>query len=172
MVPFSHLHVHSQYSILDGAASVADLVNKAKKDRMKALALTDHGTMFGIKEFHSKCKKAGLKPILGCETYVARRTFQDKTNKEDRYGDHLILLAKNKKGYRNLVKLISVATIEGFYYKPRIDKTLLEKHHEGLIVSSACLGGEISTAIMNNHIEDAENAILWYKNLLDRKSVV
>jgi len=165
MVPFSHLHVHSQYSILDGAASVSDLVNKAKKDGMSALALTDHGTMFGIKEFHSKCKNAGLKPILGCETYVARRSLTDKTNKEDRYGDHLILLAKNKQGYRNLVKLISVAYIDGFYYKPRIDKKLLEKHREGLIVSSACLGGEISTAIMNNHVEDAENAILWYKNL-------
>jgi DNA polymerase-3 subunit alpha len=165
MIPFSHLHVHSQYSILDGAASVSDLVTKAKKDGMGALALTDHGTMFGIKEFHSTCKKTGLKPILGCETYVARRTLADKTNKEDRYGDHLILLAKNKQGYRNLVKLISVATIEGFYYKPRIDKNLLEKHREGLIVSSACLGGEISTAIMNNHVEDAENAILWYKNL-------
>jgi DNA polymerase-3 subunit alpha len=122
MVPFTHLHVHSQYSILDGAASVSDLVNKAKSDGMKALALTDHGTMFGIKEFHMKCKQADIKPILGCETYVARRSLHDKTNKEDRYGDHLILLAQNKEGYRNLVKLISIATTEGFYYKPRIDK--------------------------------------------------
>ncbi|MFW5822489.1 MAG: DNA polymerase III subunit alpha [Tangfeifania sp.] len=165
MVPFTHLHVHSQYSILDGAASVSDLVAKAKSDKMKALALTDHGTMFGIKEFHMKCRQAEIKPILGCETYVARRTLNDKTNKEDRYGDHLILLAKNKTGYRNLIKLISVATTEGFYYKPRIDKHLLEKHAEGLIVSSACLGGEVAGFIMNNRLQDAEGAILWYKNL-------
>ena len=165
MVPFTHLHVHSQYSILDGAASVSDLVKKAKSDGMKALALTDHGTMFGIKEFHQKCKQAEIKPILGCETYVARRTLRDKTNKEDRYGDHLILLARNKTGYRNLVKLISIATTEGFYYKPRIDKQLLEEHAEGLIVSSACLGGEVAGYIMNNHLQDAEDALLWYKNL-------
>lgn len=165
MVPFTHLHVHSQYSILDGAASVSDLVTKAKSDKMKALALTDHGTMFGIKEFHMKCRQAEIKPILGCETYVARRTLNDKTNKEDRYGDHLILLAKNKTGYRNLVKLISIATTEGFYYKPRIDKQLLEKHAEGLIISSACLGGEVAGFIMNNRLQDAEDTILWYKNL-------
>ena len=96
MIPFTHLHVHSQYSILDGAASVDDLVNKAKNDGMTALALTDHGTMFGIKEFHLSCKKSGIKPILGCETYVAARTINDKTDKVDRSGHHLILLAKNK----------------------------------------------------------------------------
>ena len=113
MIPFVHLHVHSQYSILDGAASVNDLVGKAKADGMTALALTDHGTMFGIKEFHAACKKAGIKPILGCEVYVARRTLHDKTEVTDRYGDHLILLAKNKKGYRNLLTLISIDNIEG-----------------------------------------------------------
>jgi len=165
MIPFTHLHVHSQYSILDGAASVSDLVGKAKKEGMKALALTDHGTMFGIKEFHAACKKAEIKPILGCETYVAARSLHDKTDVVDRYGDHLILLAKNKTGYRNLVKLISVASNEGFYYKPRIDKKLLEKHREGLIASSACLGGEIPGLIMKNQMKEAEDVILWYKNI-------
>uniref|UniRef100_UPI0032168883 DNA polymerase III subunit alpha n=1 Tax=uncultured Draconibacterium sp. TaxID=1573823 RepID=UPI0032168883 len=165
MVPFTHLHVHSQYSILDGAASVGALVNKAKSDNMNALALTDHGSMFGIKEFHASCKKAEIKPILGCETYVAARSIKSKKDKVDRSGHHLILLAKNKVGYRNLIKLISVATTEGFYYKPRIDKALLEKHHEGLVVSSACLGGEIPQHIMNNDLKAAEEAILWYKNL-------
>lgn len=165
MVSFTHLHVHSQYSILDGAASINRLVQKAKTDGMTALALTDHGTMLGIKEFHSACKRAGVKPILGCETYVASRSIDDKTGKEDRSGDHLILLAKNLKGYQNLVKLISIANIEGFYYKPRIDKNLLEKHAEGLIVSSACLGGEIPTYIYEDKLEQAEHAISWYKNL-------
>ena len=150
MIPFTHLHVHSQYSILDGAASVFALVNKAKTDGMKALALTDHGTMFGIKEFHNTCKKAGIKAILGCETYVAARTINDKNDKIDRSGYHLILLAKNKTGYKNLVKLISIANNEGFYYKPRIDKNLLEKYSEGLIVSSSCLGGEVPNLIMKN----------------------
>jgi DNA polymerase III subunit alpha len=165
MIPFTHLHVHSQYSILDGAASIDGLVSKAKSDGMTALALTDHGSMLGIKEFHSVCKKAGIKPILGCETYVASRSIEDKTGKEDRSGDHLILLAKNLTGYRNLVKLISIANIEGFYYKPRIDKQLLKKHAEGLIVSSACLGGEIPTNIYEGRLDQAEEAIAWYKSL-------
>ncbi len=165
MVPFTHLHVHSQYSILDGAASVQALVDKAKSDGMTALALTDHGTMFGIKEFHATCKKAGVKPILGCETYVAVRSLQDKTDVVDRYGDHLILLAKNNTGYRNLIKLISIANTEGFYYKARIDKKTLEKYSEGLIVTSACLGGEIPGLIMKNKIKEAENSIEWYKSI-------
>jgi len=163
MIPFTHLHVHSQYSILDGAASISDLVTKAKNDKMSALALTDHGMMLGVKEFHQTCKKNNLKPIIGCETYVASRTISDKTDKVDRSGHHLILLAKNKTGYKNLVKLISIATTDGFYYKPRIDKNLLKKHSEGLIVSSSCLGGEIPTLLRNNHIKDAEDSILWYK---------
>lgn len=167
MNPFTHLHVHSQYSILDGAASISALVNKAKKDQMTALALTDHGTMFGIKEFHQACKKAGIKPILGCETYVAERSIRDKTGRQDRSGYHLILLAKNKTGYKNLVKLISIANNEGFYYKPRIDKELLEKYKDGLIVSSSCLGGEIPGLIMNNQISEAEETISWYKKIFE-----
>ncbi len=167
MVSFTHLHVHSQYSILDGAAAVVDLVKKAKQDGMTALALTDHGNMFGIKDFHEICKKFDIKPILGVETYVASRGihFKDKSEKEDRSGDHLILLAKNEKGYRNLLKLVTVANTQGFYYKPRIDKNLLEKHSEGLIVSSACIGGEIPQYILKGDMAAAEEAILWFKNV-------
>nr|MBP8790651.1 DNA polymerase III subunit alpha [Breznakibacter sp.] len=164
-LPFTHLHVHSQYSILDGAASIKGLVKKAKDCGMKALALTDHGSMFGIKEFFDTCKKEGVKPILGCETYVAPRSILDKQGKEDRSGDHLIILAKNEKGYRNLLKLISIANIDGFYYKPRIDKQLLEKYNEGLIVSSACLGGEVPQKIMAGDLEGAKETILWFKNI-------
>jgi DNA polymerase-3 subunit alpha len=165
MIPFTHLHVHSQYSILDGAASIKGLVAKAKSDGMTALAITDHGAMFGVKEFYDVCRREGIKPILGCETYVATRTIHDKNDKVDRSGDHLILLAKNLKGYRNLVKLISKASTDGFYYKPRIDKAILEKYSEGLIVSSACLGGEVPQMIMNSSIADAEEAICWYKRV-------
>ena len=169
MVSFTHLHVHSQYSILDGAAAVSDLVKKAKKDGMTALALTDHGNMFGIKEFHETCKKMDIKPILGVETYVASRGihFKDKSEKEDRSGDHLILLAKNEKGYRNLLKLVTLANTEGFYYKPRIDKNLLEKHSEGLIVSSACIGGEIPQCILKGDLIAAEEAIMWFKSIFN-----
>ncbi len=167
MIPFTHLHVHSQYSILDGAASVSGLVSKAKNDGMGALALTDHGNMFGIKDFHETCKKNGIKPILGVETYVASRgiQFKDKNEKEDRSGDHLILLAKNMKGYRNLLKLVTIANTEGMYYKPRIDKDLLEKHSEGLIVSSACLGGEIPQLIMKGDTKGVNETIVWYKSI-------
>ncbi len=165
MIPFTHLHVHSQYSILDGAASVKALVTKAKKDKMKALALTDHGSMYGIKEFHAACVNENIKPILGCETYVAARSISNKNEKIDRSGYHLILLAKNKTGYQNLIKLVSIANNEGFYYKPRIDKALLEKYSEGLIASSACLGGEVPNLLMNNRIKDAEEVIQWYKNI-------
>jgi DNA polymerase-3 subunit alpha len=166
VIPFTHLHVHSQYSILDGAASVNDLVSKAGSDGMKALALTDHGTMFGIKEFFDACRKKGIKPILGCETYVAARTIYDKSDsKLDGRGDHLILLAKNRTGYRNLLKLVSMANVEGFYYKPRIDKNLLEKHHEGLIVTTACIGGEVPQKIMAGDVDGARESILWFKRV-------
>ncbi len=163
LIPFTHLHVHSQYSILDGAASIESLVLKAKADGMKALALTDHGAMYGIKEFHVVCKNVGIKPILGCETYVASRSLDDRTGKEDRSGDHLILLAKNKTGYYNLIKLITIANMEGFYYKPRIDKVVLRQYSEGLIVTSSCLGGEIPTLLAEGRIKEAENAISWFR---------
>ena len=162
---FTHFHVHSQYSILDGAASIPNLVNKAIADGMTAISLTDHGNMFGIKLFYDTCKKKGIKPILGCEAYVARVSRFNKEKPIDRSGEHLILLAKNLTGYKNLVKLTSAAYVDGYYYRPRIDKELLEQYHEGLIVSSACLGGEIDQKIMAGDLEGAEAAALWYKNL-------
>ncbi len=165
MNSFTHLHVHTQYSILDGASDIGELFEKAKSYEQKALAITDHGNMFGVKLFHKTAKKYGIKPILGCEAYVAHSSRFDKTDKEDRSGDHLVILAKNKVGYHNLVKIISYSWTEGFYYKPRIDKQLLRKHHEGLIVSSACLGGEIPQYIMQNNLKEAERAAAEYKEI-------
>lgn len=166
LIPFTHLHVHSQYSILDGQASVSALVKKAAADGMKAIALTDHGTMLGIKEFFDTCKKNGVKPIVGVEAYVAERTIHDRSDKTlDRSGRHLILLAKNKKGYKNLLKLTSIANVQGLFYRPRIDKNLLTQYHEGLIVTSACLGGEVPRKIMNGDIQGAKDAVLWYKSV-------
>ena len=162
---FVHLHVHSQYSILDGAAKTAHIAAKAKEDGMTAVAITDHGSMFGVKEFHVACGKAGVKPIIGVEAYVARRGHLTKENKGDGSGYHIILLAKNYKGYQNLLKLTSVAHTDGMYYKPRIDKDLLEEYNEGLIVSSACLGGEVSQHIMGGNIDKARETILWFKEV-------
>lgn len=165
MAQFTHLHVHTYYSILDGAANTKKLIARAKELGMNALAITDHGNMYGVKEFHELANKAGIKPILGCEVYVASGSRLDRAGKEDRGGDHLILLAKNSIGYHNLVKLVSSAWTEGFYYNPRIDKEILAQHAEGLICSSACLGGEIPQLIMQNRIDDVEKSISWFKNL-------
>ena len=166
MVDFIHLHLHSQYSILDGACKLKEMVDKARQDGMKGVAVTDHGNMFGVKEFHEEAlKQPGLKPIIGCETYVARRTRFDKTDMIDRKGDHLILLAKNIQGYKNLTRLISLAWVEGHYYKPRVDKDLLRTFHEGIIASSACLAGEIPRAILNGNMEKAGNLIREYQEI-------
>jgi len=165
MKQFVHLHVHTQYSILDGASSISGLIHKAKEDGMNAVAITDHGNMFGVKEFHNLAKRNGLKPIIGCEVYVAKNSRFDRTAKEDRSGDHLLLLAKNITGYHNLVKLVSYAWIDGHYYKPRIDKELLQQYHDGIIVSSACLGGEIPQTILNEGEEKARGLVLEYKKL-------
>ncbi|MDU1905672.1 MAG: DNA polymerase III subunit alpha [Dysgonomonas sp.] len=203
MHPYIHLHVHSQYSLLDGQASIQRIVDKAKADGMKAVALTDHGAMFGIKEFYNYVKKKNspvfseikkikseiaeakddtakleelnkklkeeeshlFKPILGCECYVARRDRHKKEGKPDMSGWHLVVLAKNLTGYKNLIKMVSHSWTEGFYMRPRIDKELLEKYHEGLIVSSACLGGEIPKKIMAGDTDEVEKSIEWFKNL-------
>jgi DNA polymerase III subunit alpha len=161
-IPFTHLHVHSQYSILDGAASLKSLISKAKADGMKALALTDHGDMYGIKEFHELCLKEGIKPLLGVETYIV-----DSRKEKDRSNYHLILIAKNEKGYRNLLKMVTIANIEGFYYRPRIDKETLARYSEGIIALSACIGGEVPQRIMENNNEEAEKALMWYKSLFN-----
>ncbi len=162
MTAFSHLHVHTQYSILDGASNIPHLIEKVKTLGMEAVAITDHGNMFGVKEFHANALKKGIKPIIGCEIYVAKRSIAEMTGKEDRSGDHLILLAKNMTGYKNLIKLVSIAWIKGFYYKPRIDKELLARYKEGLIASSACLAGEIQDEILNGTIDGAEKALKSY----------
>ncbi len=213
MPEFVHLHVHTQYSILDGQAAIARLVDKAMSDDMPGIAVTDHGNMFGIKEFinyvnkkkggfkdeikklesqnigldagtfevegedRAKTKekneariyelrrKLAFKPIIGCEVYVARRELRLKEGKEDQSGFHLILLAKNEKGYHNLIKIVSTAWTEGFYMRPRTDRSQIEKYHEGLICCSACLGGEVPKRITNDDYSAAEEAIQWYKNL-------
>ena len=214
MQDFVHLHVHTHYSILDGQASIARLVDKAMANGMRGMAITDHGNMFGIKEFFNyvnkknggtngdikKLKKrikelesgaeAGeewngdaqaelsdcrtrlpelqkklFKPIIGCEMYVARRRLFNKEGKEDQGGYHLIVLAKNEKGYHNLIKLVSKAWTEGYYNRPRTDRVELEKYREGLIVCSACLGGEVPRKIQSGRLDDAEEAVLWYKSI-------
>ena len=210
MQDFVHLHVHTQYSILDGQASIPRLVDKAMANGMRGIAVTDHGDMFGIKEFFNyvnkknggtngeikdlkkkiaalesgkeeaenpeaeiaackeqleAAKKKLFKPIFGCEMYVARRRLEDKEGKPDQSGYHLVVLAKNLKGYHNLIKLVSKAWTKGFYMRPRTNRAELEKYHEGLIVCSACLGGEVPRRITAGQFEEAEEAIRWYKNL-------
>ena len=162
---FCHLHVHSQYSILDGAASIQELLKKAVDDGMRAVALTDHGNMFGIKEFHAESTRRGIKPILGCEAYIARRSRHSKEDKNLDSSSHIVLLAKNQTGYRNLITMVSLGWTEGFYYKPRIDRDLLKEYHEGIICLSACLGGEIPQAIMHQSVDDAEKIVLEYKEI-------
>ena len=210
MQDFVHLHVHTQYSLLDGQASVSRLVDKAIQDGMKGIAVTDHGNMFGIKEFVNYVNKknsgtrdeikalkkqmaslesdgtAGddretaiaacraklaeaegrlFKPVIGCEMYVARRTMDKKEGKPDQSGYHLVVLAKNETGYHNLIKLVSRAWTKGYYMRPRTDRNELEKYHEGLIVCSACLAGEVPRKVLNGQMEEAEEAVRWYKNL-------
>ena len=163
MPDFVHLHVHTQYSILDGAAAIKPLIKRAKALGMNAIAITDHGNMYGVKNFHDTATDAGVKPILGCEVYVVKNRFEK--DKDEKAGDHLILLAKNLEGYHNLCKMVSYSFTEGFYYKPRIDKQLIEQYHEGLICCSACLGGEVPQAILHNDIEEAERVVQWFKNI-------
>lgn len=160
---FVHLHVHSSYSVLDGLASPKDLVKYAKELGMNALALTDHGTMFGTLDFFKAAKAEGIKPIIGLEAYVAPRSMLDKDVSKDKKPYHLLLLAKNMTGYKNLLKIASVSQLEGFYYHPRIDKAFLAEHTEGLIGTSACLAGEIPRALNDNDLSRAENSLNWYK---------
>ena len=162
MQNFVHFHLHTTYSLLDGACHVNKLVKRVKQLGMPACAITDHGVLYGLKHFYDVCRKEGVKPILGCEAYVAT---EPHTERNSRSGNHLVLLAKNKAGYRNLVQLASIAYTEGFYYRPRIDKALLERHHEGLVATSACLAGEIPRFIADGNLQEAEAAARWYQNL-------
>jgi DNA polymerase-3 subunit alpha len=162
---FVHLHVHSEFSLLDGAARIPELVKAAKEAGMHSIALTDHGNMYAAINFYQAAKQAGIKPILGCEMYVAPRSRFDKETKEDRSPYHLTVLAKNQDGYRNLLKLVSLASIEGFYSRPRVDRDLLEKYKDGLIVLSGCPKGEVPSLIVSGKYDQAKKAASWYKGL-------
>ncbi len=164
-MPFVHLHNHTHYSLLDGLTKIDELINLAKEDGAPAVAITDHGVMYGVVEFYQKCKKAGIKPIIGVEAYLAPASRHDKNTRADGHSFHLLLLAKNNEGYQNLIKLTSIAHLEGFYYKPRIDWELLQQYHEGIIACSACLGGEISQLILAEKFEQAKKRILEYQEL-------
>src|SRR5258706_9752513 len=164
MAEFTHLHLHSQYSLLDGAIRLSDLFTTVKKFGMDSVALTDHGNMYGMVDFYKKAKDAGVKPIFGCETYISATDRHDNT---ERKIYHLILLAKNQDGYRNLQYLNSMGYLEGFYYNPRIDKKLLKQHSNGLIGLSACLGGEVAQTLMKQGYDKAKETALEYKSLFD-----
>lgn len=153
---FTHLHVHTEYSLLDGTADIKALIAKAKELGMGSLAITDHGVMFGVIDFYKEAKKAGIKPIIGCEVYTAPRTMKDRDPERDKQQGHLVLLAKDRQGYQNLMKIVSAGYIDGFYYKPRVDKELLRKHRGGLIALSACLAGDIPSKLLNDDYAGAK----------------
>ncbi|MDO4176879.1 MAG: PHP domain-containing protein, partial [Bacillota bacterium] len=157
---FTHLHVHTEYSLLDGAARIKDIVARAKELGMDSLAITDHGVMFGVIDFYRECNKQGIKPIIGCEVYTAPRTRFDKDADKDKYMGHLVLLAKNNDGYKNLMKIVSEGYRNGFYYKPRIDKEVLRKYSGGLIALSACLAGDVQRRLLNGDYEGAKKEAL------------
>ncbi|MDB5330049.1 MAG: dnaE, partial [Phycisphaerales bacterium] len=159
---FVHLHVHTHYSLLDGACRISDLVKRTKALGMNSLAITDHGCMFGVIEFFNECKKEGIKPILGMEAYMAPGDRRDRSTSHSDSSYHLLLLAENLEGYKNLVKLSSLAYREGFYYKPRIDKETLRQYKNGLIATSACLGGEIPSAFLKRDAKSAKNVAETY----------
>ena len=158
---FTHLHVHTQYSLLDGSAKIKELVPRAKELGMDALAITDHGAMYGVIEFYKTCKANGIKPIIGCEVYVApgSRFDREVVKGENRYY-HLVLLAKNNEGYHNLCKIVTRGYTEGYYYKPRVDMEVLEKYHEGIIALSACLAGEVATDLRQEQYEKAKELLM------------
>ena len=158
---FVHLHVHTGYSLLDGSGKIKNLIARAKELGMKSLAITDHGAMYGTVEFYKEAKEQGIKPIIGCEIYVSEKAMSIKEKDNSIY--HLVLLVKNEIGYKNLMKIVSTASIEGFYYKPRVDHEYLQRHSEGLIALSACLGGEVQSKILKSTINKAEEAAIFYK---------
>lgn len=165
MAEFVHLHNHTEYSLLDGSARIKKLVKRAKELNMKALAITDHGVMYGVIDFYKACLEEGIKPIIGCEIYVAPRSLYKKESGIDNENYHLVLLAKNNKGYQNLMKIVSKAFIDGFYYKPRADYELLKEYSSGLIASSACLGGEIQHILLNGNYDAAKTKALLYSEI-------
>ena len=157
---FTHLHVHTEYSLLDGAARIKDIVSRAKELGMTSLAITDHGVMFGVIDFYRECNKQGIKPVIGCEVYTAARTLFDKDSEKDKHMGHLVLLAKNNEGYRNLMKIVSEGYRHGFYYKPRIDKNVLRQYSDGIIALSACLAGDVQNRLLNGDYDGAKREAL------------
>ena len=157
---FVNLHVHTEYSLLDGACRIDELIKRVNELGQTAIAITDHGNMYGVVEFWKAAREQGINPIIGCEVYVARRTLHDREPKLDSSPYHLILLCENNEGYSNLVKLVSYASIEGFYNKPRVDIELLKKYHSGLICMSACLAGEIQSLLSDGEYEAAKSVAI------------
>lgn len=162
---FTHLHVHSEYSLLDGASTIKDLISRTKELGMESIAITDHGVMYGVVDFYKEAKKNGIKPIIGCEVYMAKNSMQEREGSKDREASHLVLLCKNNIGYQNLIKLVSLGFTEGFYYKPRIDYDTLQKYSEGLICLSACLAGDIPRFLRGGQYEKAKNLALRLKDM-------
>ncbi|MEA3339392.1 MAG: DNA polymerase III subunit alpha, partial [Chloroflexota bacterium] len=169
MTEFVHLHTHSEYSLLDGLSSCQELAERAVELGMPALALTDHGVMYGAVQFYKTCRAIGIKPIIGMEAYVAPRGRQDRDSKLDRKAHHLVLLAQNDAGYHNLMRLATIAQLEGFYYKPRVDKAALAEHSDGLIVLSGCGSSEVSRLLQNGKLEEARRVINWYRDVFPER---
>ncbi|KUK14094.1 MAG: DNA polymerase III alpha subunit, partial [bacterium 42_11] len=166
---FVHLHVHSEYSLLDGSCRVKELVKKAKEENMPAVAITDHGVLYGVIDFYEACVSEGVKPIIGCEVYITPEEYTKKGNK-NQILYHLTLLAKNEKGYKNLMKLVTLSHLEGFYYKPRVDKRILSEYSEGLIALSGCIAGEVPSLILLGRHEEAERVALEYRDIFGKDS--
>ena len=161
---FSHLHVHTEYSMLDGLSRLEPLVGRAKELGMDSLAITDHGGMYGAIDFYQIAKSEGIRPIIGCEMYVAPGSRHER-NPNERSPYHMTVLAKNNTGYQNLAKLITMSHLEGFYYKPRVDREILERHHDGLIVMSGCPSGEVPTLITQGRMDEARATANWYREV-------
>src|SRR3970282_1935604 len=159
---FAHLHVHTEYSMLDGFSNIKKLIRRVKELDMPAVAITDHGTMFGVIDFYNAATEAGIKPIIGMEAYMAARGMGDRDSKLDRTSSHPLLLAENETGYKNLLKISSAAQLDGFYYYPRIDRDFLATHSEGIICSSGCMSAEIPRAVLNDNPEEAVRRMHWY----------
>lgn len=165
---FVHLHVHTQYSLLDGFSQIPKLMDRANEMNMGAMGITDHGTMFGVVDFFNAANATGIKPIIGVEAYLAARTMNDRENVYDRKSSHLLLLAESQAGYQNLLKISSAAQTDGFYYYPRIDRDFLADHAEGLIVTSGCMGAEVPQALLKDNPEEARRRLSWYYDVFGK----
>ena len=172
MSDFVHLHVHSEYSLLDGLPHPKDLAARAAELQQPALALTDHGAMFAAIEFYDACKAKNIKPIIGIEAYLAKRSMKDRDAKEDRNSNHLLLLAENNEGYQNLLKIASAAQLEGFYYYPRVDHDFLAKHSAGLLCTTGCPSGEVPRLLTDGRKEDARRALGWFRDVFPNRFYV